>query len=45
MRFDGSNNTFHNLKSQKWKNEFLKDNQLDKDILKTMYKLIKTTTI
>jgi hypothetical protein len=45
MRFDGSNHTFHNLKSQKWKNEFLKDNQLDKDILKTMYKLIKTTTI
>ena len=41
MRFDGSNHTYHNLKTQKWKNENLTHNQLDKDILKIIYKLTK----
>ena len=39
MRFDGSNHTYHNLKNQKWKDTYLKHNQLDKDLLKTIYKL------
>ena len=41
MRYDGSWPSYHNQKSQEWKDKYLKHNQLDKDCLITMYNKIK----